>query len=310
VTSLAVVIVAACSDSSRSPTAPSITPDTPISGNLPPPSPPPPQTPPFNPTGATTQVVAVGDIGMCAERAAVARTAALVDQFPGNLILAGDLAYMHGTIQNFLDCFDPSWGKFRGRWNPVPGNHEYETPFAAGYRQYFAGTLGPSGMTFYSFRTGDWLVLMLDSNISTRIGSEQYEFVRATLRGARPLCTMAVWHHPLFSSGPNGPNTFMREMWTLLYEADADVVISGHDHLYERFGKQDVDGRSDPRGLRQFIVGTGGAQLYEFQRQEPNSQARRRAHGVLRLTLMPSSYQWSFVDITGAILDAGTDGCH
>jgi hypothetical protein len=254
-------------------------------------------------------VVAVGDIGMCSERLAVQRTAALVDQYPGPLLLAGDLAYMHGTLQNFQDCFDPSWGRFRTRWRPVPGNHEYETRLAAGYRQYFGEAL-PGGSTFYSFRTGDWLVLMIDSNISTRIGSDQYAFVQSTLRASPAPCTLAVWHHPLFSSGPNGPNTFMREMWQLLYDGNADVVVAGHDHLYERFGKQDVAGRSDVRGLRQFIVGTGGAQLYEFQRQEPNSQARFRAHGVLRLSLMPTSYQWSFVDVTGLTLDTGTDGCH
>ena len=247
---------------------------------------------------------------MCSERAAVGRTAALADQFPGILLLAGDLGYMHGTMQNFQECFDPAWGRFRTRWRPVPGNHEYETPFAAGYRQYFGEAAGVSGLTYYSFHAGDWLVLMLDSNLSARVGSEQYEFVRAVMRNAPPPCTMAVWHHPLFSSGPNGPNAFMRDIWTLLYQSDADVVIAGHDHLYERFGKQDVDGRSDARGLRQFIVGTGGAMLYEFHRQEPNSQARLRTHGVLRLTLLPTSYQWSFVDVAGLTLDSGTDGCH
>jgi 3',5'-cyclic AMP phosphodiesterase CpdA len=247
---------------------------------------------------------------MCSERAAVGRTAALVERFPGTLLLAGDIAYMHGTLQNFRECFEPFYGRFRDRWHPVPGNHEYETTFAEGYRQFFGPAATPNGRTFYSVRLGDWLVLMLDSSVSTRIGSEQYEFVRATIRATRPPCTMAVWHHPLFSSGPNGPNAFMREMWSLLYDADADVVIAGHDHLYERFGKQDVDGRSDARGLRQFIVGTGGAALYEFQRQEANSQTRFRVHGVLRLTLMPTSYQWTFVDGGGQPLDSGADGCH
>jgi hypothetical protein len=255
------------------------------------------------------QVIAVGDIGMCSERTAVGRTAALVDQFPGQLLLAGDLAYMHGSMQNFEDCFEPLWGRFRSRWHPVPGNHEYETPGASGFRQYF-GETGGVGRTFYSVRAGDWLVLMLDSSLPIRVGSEQYVFVQSTMQAYRPHCTMAVWHHPLFTSGPNGPNAFMRDMWRLLYDADADVVIAAHDHLYERFGKQDVDGRSDPRGLRQFIVGTGGARLYDFQRQEVNSQARHRAHGVLRLTLMPSSYQWSFVDVSGITLDSGADGCH
>ena len=246
---------------------------------------------------------------MCSNLAAVERTASLVDRFPGPLLLAGDLAYMHGTLRNFMDCFDPSWGRFRGRWHPVPGNHEYETPLAADYRQYFGAAAG-GARTFYSLRLGDWLVLMIDSSIATREGSEQYAFVRDALQGTRAPCTLAVWHHPLFSSGPNGPNPFMRDLWQLLYAENADVVISGHDHLFERFGKQDVHGRSDVRGLRQFIAGTGGAHLYEFHRQEPNSQARHRAHGVLRLTLMPSSYEWAFIDVTGATLDAGGDGCH
>ena len=310
--SLAVIVAVSCSDSSRTPTSPSVPPppNGPISGNVPPNTPPPQTPPPFSPSGVTAQVLAVGDVGMCSERTAVARTAALVDQFPGPLLLAGDLGYMHGSIQNFQECFEPSWGRFRNRWHPVPGNHEYETAFANGYRQYFGEAGTPVGRTFYSIRIGDWLILMLDSSVSTRVGSEQYEFVRSTLLTSHPLCTAAVWHHPLFSSGPNGPNAFMREMWALLYDGNADVVITAHDHLYERFGKQDVDGRSDARGLRQFIVGTGGAQLYEFQRQEPNSQSRHRAHGVLRLTLMPSSYQWAFVDVGGVTLDSGTDGCH
>jgi hypothetical protein len=247
---------------------------------------------------------------MCSEATAVARTAAIVDRFPGPLLLAGDLGYMHGTFTNFRECFDPSWGRFRPRWYPVPGNHEYETPAAAGYRQYFGESAGGGTRTFYALRIADWLVLMLDSNISARVGSEQYQFVRTNLLSTRPLCTIAVWHHPLFSSGPNGPNNFMREMWQLLYEQDADVVVAGHDHMYERFGKQDVDGRSDARGLRQFIVGTGGATLYDFQRQEPNSQSRHRTHGVLRLTLMPTGYQWAFVDTAGVTLDSGADGCH
>jgi 3',5'-cyclic AMP phosphodiesterase CpdA len=254
--------------------------------------------------------VAVADIGMCAEAPALERTAALVDRFPGALLLAGDLAYMHGSIADYRNCFDPSWGRFRSRWRPVPGNHEYETANAEGYRQYFGPAATPGGRTFYWFREGNWLVLMLDSSLPARPGTEQYEFARSTLAAGSPPCTMAVWHHPLFSSGPNGPNYFMRDIWGLLYDSHADLVISGHDHLYERFGKQDVDGRSDARGLRQFIVGTGGARLYDFQRQEPHSQSRHRAAGVLRLTLMASSYEWAFVDTTGAVLDAGTDACH
>lgn len=276
------------------------------------PDPPPDQAPgppPFNPTGQTALVVAVGDIGECGS-SAVPLTARLVERSDGQLLLAGDLAYMNGSPTDFQRCFDPSWGQFRHRWRPSPGNHEYGTPGAAGYFQYFGAAAGQGGQTYYSFRTGDWLILMLNSNVPVNIGSPQFEFVRSELRANRNPCAMAVWHHPLFTSGPNGPNPFMREMWGLLYEHRADVILSAHDHLYERFGKQDVDGRADDRGLRQFITGTGGARLYDFQRTAPNSQQRVKSHGVLRLTLSPNGYAWAFVDINGATADTGAEGCH
>jgi len=255
-------------------------------------------------------LVAVGDIGECGSMG-VQQAAKIADGIPdAQIVLAGDLAYMHGSMQDYLKCFDPFWGNFRRRWRPAPGNHEYETPFAAGYFQYFGEAAGLNGRSYYSFRTGDWLVLMLDSNVPAARGTPQYEFVRGELQGTRLPCTMAVFHHPLFTSGPNGPNIFMRDMWGLMYENDADVIVAGHDHLYERFGKQDVDGRSDVRGIRQFIAGTGGARLYDFQRVSANSQSRIRSHGVLRLTLAPDGYQWAFIDVTGASADSGSDGCH
>lgn len=255
-------------------------------------------------------MVAVGDIGMCGS-VGVQQAARIAEGIDGQLLLAGDLAYMQGSMTDFMRCFDPYWGQFRRRWRPSPGNHEYDTSGAAGYFQYFGESAGGgAGRSYYAFRTGDWLVLMLDSNVATRIGSPQYEFVRSELRSNRSQCTLAVWHHPLFSSGPNGPNVFMRDIWGLLYDNNTDVIVAGHDHFYERFGKQDVDGRSDVRGIRQFIAGTGGATLYDFQRMTANSQARIKSHGVLKLTLSPVSYQWAFIDTTGAIADSGTDGCH
>ena len=309
---LAVAIAAACSQSPRTPTAPTPPSDASVSTPSPPPSdnpPGPPPVPPFNPTGHTAVVVTVGDIGECGS-AAVALTARLVERIDGALLLSGDLAYMHGSPTDFQRCFEPDWGQFRHRWRPAPGNHEYETPGAAGYFQYFGAAAGQGGRSYYSFRAGDWLVLMLNSNIPAGLGSPQFDFVRSELTANRNPCTMAVWHHPLFTSGPNGPNIFMRDMWGLLYAQGADVVLAGHDHLYERFGKQDVDGRSDARGLRQFITGTGGARLYDFQRTSANSQSRVKAHGVLRLTLQTQSYDWAFLDTNGAIADAGADGCH
>ena len=135
-----------------------------------------------------------------------------------------------------------SWGQFRSRWHPVPGNHEYESAGAAPYFAYFGEAAGPPGLGYYSFTAGDWLILMLNSNIAATRGSPQWEFVRAELERQRTPCTMAVWHHPLFTSGPNGNNTFMRDMWALLEASRVEVILNGHDHLYERFARQTADG--------------------------------------------------------------------
>ena len=183
-------------------------------------------------------------------------------------------------------------------------------PGASGYFQYFGASAGTGGRSFYSFRAGDWLVLMLDSNIPTGVGSSQYEFARSELTSSNAPCALAVWHHPLFTSGPNGPNSYLRDLGRCSTIAGVDVIVNGHDHLYERFGKQDVDGRSDGRGIRQFIAGTGGAQLYDFMRITPNSQVRIKSHGVLRLTLSPTGYDWAFVEVTGGVTDSGSDRCH
>ena len=286
-----------CGGSSGNPTAP-----TPPPGGGPP--------PPRGPTGQTATLVAVGDTGLCGSPG-VEQAAKLADAVTdGQVLLVGDLAYYQGTMQEFLKCFDPVWGTFRARWRPVPGNHEYDTPGAAGYFQYFGEAASHSGRSFYSFQAGDWLVVMLDSNIDVGPGSAQYAFVRSEVERHRDFCTLAVWHHPLYSSGPNGSIASMRDLWKLLYDHNAEIVVSGHDHLYERFGKQDGDGRSDARGLRQFVVGTGGANLYDFMRVTPNSQARIKSYGVLRLTLRPNGYDWAFIDSTGFTADAGSDSCH
>lgn len=282
-----VILAGSCGDSSQTPVGPT-------------PPPPPP------PVAQTASILAVGDIGQC-DSPGVVQTARLVDGLAGELLLVGDIAYFSGTMSQFVQCFDPHWGTNRYRWRPVPGNHEYETPNAAGYFQYFGQAAGNG---HYSFRAGPWLVLMLDSNVSVNRGSPQYAFVQAELAAHPTRCAMAVWHHPLFSSGPNGNTLGMRDLYTLLYQSGVDVLVAAHDHLYERFGKQDPEGRSDAVGIRQFIVGTGGARLYDFARIAPNSQFRLSAHGALRLTLNRDDYSWAFLDTTGAIADSGTDSCH
>jgi acid phosphatase type 7 len=259
--------------------------------------------------GRTVTLIAAGDIGMCG-RPAVGQVANLVAGMEGEIVLAGDLAYFQGTAEQFRDCFNPAWGQFRSRWHPVPGNHEHESPGAAPYFTYFGSAAGGAGVGYYSFMAGDWLILMLDSNIPVTTGSPQYEFVRAELVAQRTPCTMAVWHHPLFSSGPNGPTARMRDLWALLESFRAEAVVSGHDHLYERFARQRWDGSLDPTGgVRQFIAGTGGADLNNFVRNTANSEERIMRYGVARFTLRPAQLDWEFVGLDGSIVDRGLDTC-
>lgn len=259
--------------------------------------------------GQTAVVLGVGDIGMCG-REAVAQTARLVAGLEGRLLLAGDIAYHQGTAANFRDCFNPSWGGFRSRWHASPGNHEYESPGALPYFTYFGDAAGPDTTGYHAVTIGDWLILMLNSNVPATRASPQWEFARGQLDAQRTPCTMAVWHHPLFTSGPNGGHRGMRDMWALLETARAELILTGHDHLYERFARQMSDGRADPaNGIRQFIAGTGGADLYNFVRTAANSEERIMRYGVVRFTLRPAQVEWEFLGLDGAVHDRGLDTC-
>jgi acid phosphatase type 7 len=260
-------------------------------------------------TGLTVTMLGAGDIGMCGSLG-ISQTARLVAANEGEVILAGDIAYFQGTAENFRDCFNPFWGQFRSRWHPVPGNHEYESPNAAPYFAYFGEAAGPAGRGYYSFNAGDWLILMLNSNIPATRGSPQWEFARTELERQRTPCTMAVWHHPLFTSGPSGGAPSMRDMWALLEANRAEVILTGHDHFYERFGRQTSTATADAvNGIRQFIVGTGGATLYNFLRPVANSEERISTFGVIRFTLRPAQVDWEFLGVDGSIGDRGLDTC-
>jgi hypothetical protein len=273
------------------------------------PSAPSPGTDPRGGSGQTAEVIAVGDIGWCGSNGTRA-TAQLVDSLSGRLLLAGDIAYPNGSAQDFEQCFEPFWGRFRSRWHAAPGNHDYLTPNASAYFNYFGNAAGADRSGYYTLFLGDWQILMLDSNIATSRGSPQWEFVRRELDLQHRPCTLAMWHHPLFTSGQNGPNLYMRDIYSLLEAGSADIIVNGHDHVYERFARQTVDGRPSDRGIRQFVVGTGGAELYRFVTTAPNSEARVAQFGVLRLTLQPNAYRWEFVLTNGGLGDSGTDTCH
>jgi 3',5'-cyclic AMP phosphodiesterase CpdA len=239
------------------------------------------------------------------------RTSQLLDSIGGLIFTLGDNAYFQGTRQQYRDCYDTTWGRHKGRTFPVPGNHEYESPGALPYYEYFGEMAGgPHGQGYYSFEIGDWHAVALNSNIAVGAGSGQAAWLRADLAATRARCTIAYWHHPLFTSGPDGDTPSMRELWRILYEANADIVLNAHEHMYERFAPQDPDGRADPaRGIRQFIAGTGGAFLYQPVTLHPNSEIRISSFGILKLTLSSDRYQWEFIPLGGAS-DSGSGVCH
>ena len=251
-----------------------------------------------------------GDIARC-DSVEPEATAKLLDRIPGTVFTLGDNVYPTSSAQLFANCYEPTWGRHKWRTLATPGNHDWEQSAGMPYFNYFGPAAGPPGRGYYSQEAGSWHVVSLNSNIPAGAGSPQYEWLKADLAASRASCTLAMWHHPLFSSGPNGNSTQMRDAWRLLNRFGADVVLNGHDHDYERFAPQDADARSTPHGMRQFIVGTGGYSLYDLATPQPNSEIwENRSKGVLKLTLKSGRYDWEFVAIPGhSFRDAGSAAC-
>jgi len=262
-------------------------------------------------------VAAAGDIADCGSDGTMllnaARTARLILPTDVAVLTLGDHAYPVGAPGEFENCFQPTWGQVRERLRPSPGNHDYLTTDAAGYFGYFGAAAGPARRGYYSFDIGGWHFISLNSNVDAGPGSPQYAWLQADLAATvNTLCTIAYWHHPVFTSGPHGDDSQMAGIWVLLHAAGVELVLAGHDHIYERFAPQDAYGNVDPeRGVRAFTAGTGGARLYSIRTPKPNSEFRDGSHhGVLRLTLMPTTYRWAFVADDGSVRDQGADRCH
>jgi 3',5'-cyclic AMP phosphodiesterase CpdA len=262
-------------------------------------------------------LVGAGDVGECFRKPAsaseAAKTAALIEQIPGTVFVAGDLVYPYGEEEGFRNCYDPTWGRFKARTLPVPGNHDYNAYKAAPYYAYWGRVAGELGKGYYSVQVGSWRVIALNSMIEAGAGSEQERWLRTELKTHPAHCTLAFWHHPLISSGLMGNNPKMRDIFQALYEGGVDVVINGHDHVYERFAPQDAQGQADSeRGIRVFIVGTGGASLQGFSTVRANSEVRwADVFGVIKLTLRPDGYTWDFIPIEGQTFrDSGEGKCH
>lgn len=260
---------------------------------------------------STATFVGAGDIGECSH-AGTEATARLLDGIPGTVFTAGDNVYPHGSAESYRDCYDPAWGRHKNRTRPTPGNHDYEQPDAFAYYDYFGDNAGVGHLGYYSYVVGSWRVYALNSELGGTALLQQQEWLRRVLALNTP-CSIAIWHKPLFTSGPNGENPHMREIWRLLYQAHVEIVINGHDHIYERFAPQDPDGRLDPMGIRQFTVGTGGAIPYSFGAPRPNSEILVSAWGVIVFRLKYGMYEWEFVpaDISPTNLhDRGSGACH
>lgn len=256
--------------------------------------------------------VGAGDIGDCASDGA-RLTAEILDRIDGTVFTAGDNAYVYGTTDEYARCYDPYWGRHKARTRPSPGNHDYYTDEAAPYFAYYGERAGPAGRGYYSYTAGAWHVVSLNSNVDVSAGSAQLAWLAADLAASRTPCALAYWHHPRFSSGWHGDDTRFVALWRALEEAGVDVVITGHDHHYERFAAMTADGALDPlRGIRSFVVGTGGhGDLRPLVGVRPNSEVRfSEAWGVLKLTLHATRYDWEFVPVAGAIFsDAGAATC-
>ncbi len=270
--------------------------------------------------------VGAGDIASCTRTGDEATAKLLhniVDAAPSTttVFTTGDNAYESGTALEFANCYDPSWGQFKEKTRPTVGNHEYyKTADASGYFDYFDTAAGDPGKGYYSYDVGSWHMISLNSNCSFVVGggcdrgSAQVEWLKNDLANHSNSCTLAYWHHPLFSSGStSGGNSKMKPFWEALYAAKADVVLNGHVHNFEVFRPQTPSGVADPAGgIREFVVGTGGYSLNAFKTEVANSQERYRAtYGVLKLTLHSTSYDWRFVaeDVTTPPGLSGSDSC-
>jgi hypothetical protein len=262
-------------------------------------------------------LLAAGNIASCASTGDEA-TATLLDARPNAVIATlGDNVYENGTATEFRDCYDPTWGRHKGRTRPALGNQEYGVFRAGGYYGTFGSAAGEPPLGWYSYNLGVWHVIVLNSNcevVGCALGGTQERWLREDM-GAHPArCTLAVWHHPRWSSGTtHGPTAAVAPLYQALHDAGADVLLSGHEHNYERFPPLDPAGNFDPaRGVRQFVVGTGGRNHYPFGPPQNGSQVRNdNTFGLLALTLRPTSYDWQFIPEAGkTFTDAGSGTCH
>ena len=277
------------------------------------------------PGSPVATLVGAGDIAQCSGGVSASKanaTAKVLDSIPRDpstvVYTTGDNVYETGSASDYANCYNPTWGRHKDRTRPVAGNHEYGTTNASGYFNYFGSAAGQIGKGWYSYNLGAWHVVVLNSNCAIiggcSDGSPQMTWLKADLAASSAACTVALWHHPRFNSGAShGNNPETQPLWDALYQNGADLILNGHEHVYERFAPQNPQQKADGAfGIRQFTVGTGGAGSYSFKATlQPNSERRGTPNGVLSLTLRANAYDWNFLPIEGqSFSDTGSGSCH
>jgi hypothetical protein len=252
-------------------------------------------------------LVGAGDISSC-RNDNDELTAKLLDMIPGTVFTTGDNAYDSGTVEQFTECYGPTWGRHKDRTKPIPGNHEYRDSDGAGYFEYFNGI-----ESYYAYNLGGWRIYALNSEIDLSANSDQVAWLQADLAAHPSQCVLAYWHQPRWSSGlEHGNDRDYQDVWQILYAAGAELVVNAHEHHYERFAEMNAQGEAASPGLREIVVGTGGRSLYPFGRILPASEVHDNStYGVLKLTLHASSYEWEFIPVEGSTFtDRGSTNCH
>lgn len=272
-------------------------------------------------TAPVVRMIGAGDISSCSNQhdsVTAEQVVGYLAEWPDATVYTlGDNVYEDGTAAQYANCYDPTWGRFKASTRPALGNHDYHTSGAQGSFDYFGSLLGPPGRGYYSYDLGAWHVVVLNSNnsdVPTEIGSEQQLWLENDLATNTKGCILAYWHHPRFystSSGSPGLSNKMKQLWIDLYEAGATLILNGHEHHYERYAPQDVDGRPTPRGIRQFIVGTAGSVRAQPTVVPPNGEVQKgRTRGVMELLLGDGWYSWNFIAAQGdPFTDSGTGAC-
>lgn len=267
-------------------------------------------------------LVGAGDIASCMNLEGATATAKLLEQIPGTVFAAGDLAYESGSPYEFEHCYDPTWGRFKSRTKPALGNHEYQQGPAQGYFDYWGAQAGPRDKGYYSYELGAWHIVVLNTNCGINklggcgAGSPEETWLKADLAAHPHACILAYGHHALFSSGlfkSHAAHPKLKQFWEDLYAAHADLVLAGHEHSYERFAPQDPERHADPKhGIREIVAGTGGRSHDLLGFATPNSEVRNwDTYGVLKLTLAPGKYTWEFIPEEGKTFrDSGSGVCH